>query len=160
MCISLRKLHLRRAAWPSVPRILWGCKAVRELRLVRDFRSGDCLMVANLQNGVMFIRLLFFLLVALSGAGLTIQTAATSRLRTATGSPVLTTMISVLVTLFSLSLVWASGATSRGSIPSFNSIPKWAWLGGLFGTYSSLHRSWPCQGWAHWRCFRWWWQAK
>ncbi len=83
----------------------------------------------------MFTRLVFALLVALGGAGLTVQMAWNARLRTATGSPVLTTIISVCVTLVSLALVWASGATDRGTIPAFNSIPKWAWFGGVFAGY-------------------------
>ncbi|TAG61504.1 MAG: DMT family transporter [Oscillatoriales cyanobacterium] len=58
-----------------------------------------------------------------------------ARLRSSTGSPVLTTMISVFVTLLSLALVWASGATNRGSIPAFNSLPQWAWFGGVFAAY-------------------------
>jgi transporter family-2 protein len=56
-------------------------------------------------------------------------------LRTATGSPVLTTLISVFVSLLSVALVWASGATNRGSVPAFNSLPKWAWFGGIFAAY-------------------------
>ena len=83
----------------------------------------------------MFTRLLLFLLVALGGVGLAVQMAWNARLRTATGSPVLTTIISVLVTLLSLVLVWASGATSRGAVPAFGSIPKWAWFGGVFAGY-------------------------
>ncbi len=84
---------------------------------------------------IMFTRIILFLLVALGGAGLTIQMAWNSRLRAATGSPVLTTIISVVVTLISLVLVWASGATPRGSIPPFISLPKWAWFGGVFAGY-------------------------
>jgi|ERR1043166_5827408 transporter family-2 protein len=80
-------------------------------------------------------RLFFFLLVALSGAGLTLQMAWNARLRTGTGSPILATLISVLVSLVSLLLVWASGTTERGSIPAFNSLPKWAWLGGVLGVF-------------------------
>jgi transporter family-2 protein len=83
----------------------------------------------------MFTRFVFVLLVALGGAGLTVQMAWNSRLRASTGSPVLTTMISVVVTLLSLALVWVSGATDRGSIPAWNSIPKWAWFGGIFAGY-------------------------
>jgi len=83
----------------------------------------------------MFTRLLFFLLVALGGAGLTIQMAWNARLRTATGSPILTTIISILVSLLSLVLVWVSGVTDRGSLPAFNSVPKWAWFGGVFAVY-------------------------
>jgi len=41
----------------------------------------------------------------------------------------------VLVSLLSLALLWASGATNRGSIPAFNSLPKWAWFGGVFAAY-------------------------
>ncbi|MEC4817168.1 MAG: DMT family transporter [Scytonema sp. PMC 1069.18] len=74
-------------------------------------------------------------MVALGGAGLTIQMAWNARLRTATGSAVLTTIISVSVTLVSLSLLWATGATNHGSIPAFNSVPKWAWFGGVFAAY-------------------------
>ena len=80
----------------------------------------------------MLTRLFLFLLVALGGAGLTLQMAWNARLRTGTGSPVLTTMISVAVTLLPLALVWASGMTSRGSIPAFNSLPTWGWFGGVF----------------------------
>ena len=83
----------------------------------------------------MFTRFVFFLLVALGGAGLTIQMAWNARLRTSTGSPVLTTIISILVSLLSLGLLWASEATNRGSIPAFNSLPKWAWFGGVFAAY-------------------------
>ena len=83
----------------------------------------------------MFTRFVFFLLVALGGAGLTIQMAWNARLRTSTGSPVLTTLISICVSFLSLALLWASGASNRGSIPAFNSLPKWAWFGGVFAAY-------------------------
>ena len=79
--------------------------------------------------------MLWPILVALGGAALTVQVACNARLRTATGSPVLTTLISVFVTLVSLVLWWASGTTVRGSVPAFGSVPKWAWIGGLFATY-------------------------
>ena len=58
-----------------------------------------------------------------------------ARLRASTGSPVLATIISVFVSLLSLALVWASGAANRGSIPAFDSLPKWAWFGGVFAAY-------------------------
>ena len=83
----------------------------------------------------MFTRIILFLLVAIGGAGLTIQMAWNARLRSSTGSPVLTTIISVFVTLLSLALVWASGTTNRGSIPAFNSLPQWAWFGGVLAAY-------------------------
>ncbi|MFM9265633.1 DMT family transporter [Tychonema sp. BBK16] len=83
----------------------------------------------------MFTRLILFILVAIGGAGLTIQMAWNARLRSSTGSPVLTTIISVFVTLLSLALVWVSGTTNRGSIPAFNSLPQWAWFGGVLAAY-------------------------
>ena len=83
----------------------------------------------------MLNRLVLILMVALGGAGLAMQMAWNARLRTATNSAVLTTMISVLVTLVSLVLVWASGVTNRGTIPDFQSLPKWAWFGGVFAAY-------------------------
>jgi transporter family-2 protein len=83
----------------------------------------------------MLNRFVFFLLVAIGGAGLTLQMAWNARLRAATGSPILTTIISICVSFLSLSLVWASGVTDRGSMPAFNSIPKWAWFGGVFAAY-------------------------
>jgi transporter family-2 protein len=58
-----------------------------------------------------------------------------ARLRASTGSPVLTTIISVIVTLLSLILVWASGTTNRGSVPAFSAVPIWAWFGGIFAGY-------------------------
>lgn len=63
------------------------------------------------------------------------QMAWNARLRVATGSPVLTTIISVVITLVLLIALWGSGTTERGSIPAFNSIPLWAWFGGSFATY-------------------------
>jgi transporter family-2 protein len=83
----------------------------------------------------MFTRFLFLLLVAIGGAGLTIQMACNARLRMATGSPVLATIISISVSFVSLALVWASGATARGSIPAFNVLPIWGWFGGVFAAY-------------------------
>lgn len=83
----------------------------------------------------MFPRMLLFLVVMLGGAGLTMQMVWNSRLRAATGSPVLTTLISVCVTLLCLVLVQASGTVDRGSVPAFNSLPKWAWLGGVFAAF-------------------------
>ena len=83
----------------------------------------------------MLSRLLLFVLVALGGAGLTLQMAWNARLRAATVSPVLATIISVVVTLVSLTAVWASGATDRGSIPALTSIPLWAWFGGVFAGF-------------------------
>lgn len=83
----------------------------------------------------MFTRFVLFIIVALGGAGLAIQMVWNARLRVSTGSPVLTTIISVFVTLLLLALVWASGVTPRGSIPAFNSVPQWAWFGGIFAAY-------------------------
>ena len=83
----------------------------------------------------MLARLVLFLLVALGGVALTLQMAWNARLRTATGSPVLTTMISVFITLLLLILVWASGTTSRGSFPAVRSVPLWGWFGGVCAAY-------------------------
>ncbi len=79
----------------------------------------------------------FFLLilVMLGGAGLAIQSAWNARLQLSTGSPVLATIVSLTVSLLSLILVWASGTTARGSLPAFNAVPIWAWLGGVFAAY-------------------------
>jgi bacterial/archaeal transporter family-2 protein len=83
----------------------------------------------------MLTRILFALMVALGGAALTLQVAWNARLRTGTGSPVLTTLISLCVSLLCLVLLWAVGVTGRGSLPAFNSLPKWAWFGGIFAVY-------------------------
>jgi bacterial/archaeal transporter family-2 protein len=83
----------------------------------------------------MLTRLLFFLVVALGGAALTLQVAWNARLRLGTGSPVLTTLISLCVSLVLLVLIWASGIMGRGTLPAFNSVPKWAWFGGIFAVY-------------------------
>ena len=80
----------------------------------------------------MVTRLILFLLVALGGAGLTLQAVWNARLRASTTSPVLTALVSVLVTLLSLALVWASRATERGALPAFTALPRWAWFGGVF----------------------------
>ena|SRR5881394_281267 len=86
----------------------------------------------------MLTRWLWFVLVALGGAALTIQAAWNARLRAATGSPVLTTMISVIITILCFALVWVSGVTPRGSMPGFQSAPKWAWGGGICAAYYLL----------------------
>jgi transporter family-2 protein len=83
----------------------------------------------------MLSRIVLFVLVALGGGGLTIQMAWNARLRTATGSPILTTLISIFVSFISLALLWASGIGNRGTVPAFNSVPKWAWFGGVFAVY-------------------------
>lgn len=86
----------------------------------------------------MLTRVIFLLLVAGAGAALTIQASWNARLRLATGSPVLTTMISITVTLITFLLVWSSGLSPRGAVPSFNSTPKWAWFGGVCAAYYLL----------------------
>jgi len=83
----------------------------------------------------MFARLVLFLLVAHGGVALTLQMAWNARLRTATGSAVFTTMISVFITLLLLVLVWASGMTNRGSFPAVRSVPLWGWFGGVCAAY-------------------------
>jgi bacterial/archaeal transporter family-2 protein len=86
----------------------------------------------------MLSRILFFILAAAGGAALTIQAAWNARLRIGTGSPVLTTMISIAVTLVSLIALWATGLMARGTLPSLQSVPKWAWLGGVCAAYYLL----------------------
>ncbi len=83
----------------------------------------------------MIARAILFALLALGGAGLTLQMVWNTRLRSSVGSPVLTTILSVVVTLISLLVLWASGTTQRGSIPPFSSLPVWAWLGGVCAAY-------------------------
>ncbi len=83
----------------------------------------------------MLNRFFLLFLVALGGAGLAVQIAWNARLRISTGSPVLATIVSLVVSLISLLLLWASGTTERGSLPAFNSVPPWAWLGGIFAAY-------------------------
>src|SRR5262245_53010707 len=83
----------------------------------------------------MLARLGLFLLVALGGVCLALQMAWNARLRTATGSAVLTTIISVSITLVLLASMWASGTTTRGSISGARSLPLWAWCGGVCAAY-------------------------
>ena len=80
----------------------------------------------NPQLRAMLTRLVLYLFVAL-----TLQMAWNARLRTATGSPILTTIISVVITLVALAPLWISGMGGRGTVPAFNSLPKWAWFGGV-----------------------------
>lgn len=83
----------------------------------------------------MLARLSLYLLVALGGAGLAVQIAWNARLRISTGSPVLTTIVSLTVSIVSLVLVWASGTAERGTLPAFNAVPVWAWFGGALAAY-------------------------
>jgi bacterial/archaeal transporter family-2 protein len=84
---------------------------------------------------IMPTQLIFSLLVALGGVGLALQMAWNLRLQKSTNSPVLTTIVSVVITLIALVLWWTSGVSDRGSIPAFNSLPRWAWFGGIFAAY-------------------------
>jgi bacterial/archaeal transporter family-2 protein len=83
----------------------------------------------------MFTRFLFWILVAAGGAALTLQVAWNALLRIGTGSPVLTILISISVTLVSLVALWTTGIMPRGTVPAFNSVPKWAWFGGVCAGY-------------------------
>jgi len=78
------------------------------------------------------MRLLFFVLVVLGGAGLSLQMAWNARLREATGSPILAVLISLCVSLIAVLGIWASGLFSRGSLPRWDAVPAWSWMGGLF----------------------------
>jgi transporter family-2 protein len=80
-------------------------------------------------------RLILLFLVMLGGAGLAVQSTWNARLRLSTGSPVLTTIVSLTVSLIALMLLWISGSAERGSLPAFDSVPVWAWLGGVFAAY-------------------------
>ncbi len=91
----------------------------------------------------MVTRLILFLLVALGGAGLTLQAVWNARLRASTTSPVLTALVSVLVTLLSLALVWASRATERGALPAFTALPRYGPAARLSAARSQ--RSLRCQ---------------
>lgn len=51
----------------------------------------------------------------LGGAGLAVQSTWNARLRLLTGSPVLTTIVSLTVSLIALMLLWVSGSAERGS---------------------------------------------
>ncbi|MBE9062211.1 DMT family transporter [cf. Phormidesmis sp. LEGE 11477] len=83
----------------------------------------------------MLNRLFLLLLVTLGGAGLAVQSTWNARLRLSTGSPILTTIVSLAVSLLLLLLLWISGTTERGSLPAFSSVPLWSWLGGVFAAY-------------------------
>lgn len=75
------------------------------------------------------------LVVVIAGAGLAVQMAWNARLRLSTNSPVLTTIISLVVSIIPLVFFWVGGAGGRGSIPALDSLPKWAWLGGVFAAF-------------------------
>lgn len=83
----------------------------------------------------MLSRFLLLFLVMLGGAGLAVQSTWNARLRLATGSPALATIVSLVVSLIVLVLLWASGMAERGALPAFNSVPIWSWLGGIFAAY-------------------------
>ena len=83
----------------------------------------------------MMARIALIILVALGGAALTMQMAWNGRLRVSTGSPVMATIISVMITLVSLAVVWFTGLMNRGSFSTLNSVPKWAWFGGVCAAY-------------------------
>ena len=97
-----------------------------------------CLLAAILSNrstAFMLMRLLWFVLVALGGAALALQAVWNTRFRAASGSAVLTNTISVIITAVALVAVWVSGLVPRGSMPPFQSLPKWAWCGGFCAAY-------------------------
>ena len=126
--------------YPVDPGQSWGggsrrCEIRHKHHWLRLTAEGLAISPGDLQLHRMLTRLIFLLLVALGGAGLTMQMAWNARLRASTGSPVLATIVSLLVSLGALVLVWLSGATHRGSLPAFKSLPMWGWFGGLFAAY-------------------------
>lgn len=81
------------------------------------------------------MKLLYLVLVALGGVGLTIQIAWNARLREATQSPLLAVLVSLTTSLIAAAVLWLSGVFPRGSLPRFNATPVWSWCGGLFAAY-------------------------
>ena len=138
-CVFARRLD---SALYSVSR---RCSATPQIRRRETFLGASLdspALIATCSYAKVFLifqymltRIALFLLVALGGAGLTTQMAWNARLRMATGSPILTTLISIFVSFISLASLWLSGIGNRGSIPAFSSVPKWAWFGGVFAVY-------------------------
>ena len=81
------------------------------------------------------MQIFLVLLLTLAGMGLTLQQAVNSRLRLAVGSPVLSALISFLVGAVVLGILAAVGAFGRGKLTDLDSLPWWAWIGGLFGAF-------------------------
>ncbi len=72
-------------------------------------------------------------LVIVGGLGLAVQAAVNSRLRAGVHSPPLSALISFLVGAAALLLITASGAFGRAKFTDWNTLPWWAWVGGLLG---------------------------
>ncbi len=79
---------------------------------------------------------LILAVVALSGAGLAVETAANTRLREAVGSPTLGGLISFAVGGLAMSLVLLLGLLGRGRLAGVHGMPWWAWCGGALGAFS------------------------
>ncbi len=78
---------------------------------------------------------IYYVLGFVSGLMLTIQVGVNTTLRTRLGSPILAATVS-----FAVGLVGLVGyfVLSRATLPDrtvLNSIPAWAWLGGLLGAF-------------------------
>ena len=58
-----------------------------------------------------------------------------TRLRDATGSPVVSALISFVVGGVALWALALLGVLGRGRVPALHSLPMWAWLGGLMGAF-------------------------
>lgn len=72
-------------------------------------------------------------IIALAGAGLTVQAATNSRMRLAVGSPTLGAAFSFTFSLLTVLALTATGVFGRGNAGGAASAPWWAWVGGFIG---------------------------
>ncbi len=77
--------------------------------------------------------ILLILIVAFTGAGLSLQAAMNSRLRAQVNQPVVAALISFAVGAVLLVVLVAFGWMGKAKLDNLGSLPWWAWLGGLAG---------------------------
>lgn len=80
------------------------------------------------------MKLFMMFLVALGGAGIALQAPINATLRRAVESPALSAFISFATGALFLALLTLSGVLGRGRIDTVNTLPWWAWIGGVLGT--------------------------
>ena len=79
------------------------------------------------------LKYLLIPIIALAGAGLTVQAATNSRMRLAVGSPTLGAAFSFTFSLLTVLALTATGIFGKANPGGAAGAPWWAWLGGFIG---------------------------
>ena len=81
------------------------------------------------------MRILYVVLVMLAGTGIALQVAWNSRLRLSVESPVIASLVSLIVSALTLAPLAIAQVMGKPNLTQLGSIPPWAWCGGIMGAF-------------------------